>query len=147
MQRNEFSGNLHSWGGPLLAGNSFSTGGGGIYIASSAGVDIPDSQFLRAWRLTDPRHDKERILSTKDPLLKGSCAWIFEDETFTQWWANDDCRILWINGNPGKGKTMMMMALIDEIQRRLDLVPKAGVLSYFFCQNTVQELGSAVAIV
>ena len=42
---------------------------------------------------------------------------------------------------------MMTIALIDEIQQRLDLTPRSGVLSYFFCQNTIQELNNAVSIV
>jgi NACHT domain len=102
---------------------------------------------LSAWRLTDPREDKNRILSSKNPLLKGSCIWILNDPAFTEWWNNDGCSILWIHGDPGKGKTMMMIALIDEIQQRLDVIPGSGVLSYFFCQNTIQELNNAVSIV
>lgn len=105
------------------------------------------SQCLHAWRLTDPREDKDRILSSKDPLLEDSWTWILKDRAFTDWWEKDESSILWIHGDPGKGKTMMMIALINEIQRRLDLMPQSGVLSYFFCQNTVQELNNAVSIV
>jgi NACHT domain len=86
-------------------------------------------------------------LSSKNPLLKGSCIWILKDPAFTEWWNNDGCSILWIHGDPGKGKTMMMIALIDEIQQRLDVIPGSGVLSYFFCQNTIQELNNAVSII
>ena len=106
-----------------------------------------DNRCLSAWRLTDPREDKDRILSSKDPLLEGSCSWIFHDRAFTQWWNNDESRILWIHGDPGKGKTMIIMALIDEMSRRLELSPGSGILSYFFCQNTVKELSSAGSIV
>jgi hypothetical protein len=106
-----------------------------------------DNRCLSAWRLTDPREDKDRILSSKDPLLEGSCTWILHDRAFTQWWNNDESRILWIHGDPGKGKTMIIMALIDEMSRRLQSSPGSGILSYFFCQNTVQELSSAGSIV
>jgi len=106
-----------------------------------------DNRCLSAWRLTDPREDKDRILSSKDPLLKGSCAWILHDRAFTQWWNDDKSCILWIHGDPGKGKTMIMMALIDEISRRLQSSPGSGILSYFFCQNTIQELNNAVSII
>ncbi|RDW56552.1 hypothetical protein BP6252_14102 [Coleophoma cylindrospora] len=71
-----------------------------------------------AWRLTDPSEDKSRILSAKDPLLQDSYSWVLEDSAFTHWWNDDDCRILWIHGDPGKGKTMMAIALIGEISRR-----------------------------
>ena len=106
-----------------------------------------DNRCLSAWRLTDPREDKDRILNSKDPLLKGSCTWILDEKAFTQWWNNDESRILWIHGDPGKGKTMIMMALIDEISQRLWSSPGSGILSYFFCQNTVRELNNAVSII
>jgi hypothetical protein len=106
-----------------------------------------DNQCLSAWRLTDPREDKDRILSSKDPLLEGSCSWILHDQAFTQWWNNDESHILWIHGDPGKGKTMMIMALIDEMSRRLQSSPGSGILSYFFCQNTIKELSTAGSIV
>ena len=41
----------------------------------------------------------------------------------------------------------MMMALIDEISRRLESSSGSRMLSYFFCQNTIQELSSAIAII
>ena len=106
-----------------------------------------ESDILRAWRLTDPRDDKTRIANSKDPLLDGSCSWIFDDPAFTRWWNDDECRILWIHGDPGKGKTMMMMAIVDEISRRVKSEPGLGMLSYFFCQSTIQGLSSANAIV
>jgi hypothetical protein len=106
-----------------------------------------NSECLRHWRLTNPREDKDRILSSKDPLLQGSCTWVFHDRAFTEWWNNEESRMLWIHGHPGKGKTMMMMALIDEVSWRLKSKPGSGILSYFFCQNTTQELSSAVNII
>jgi NACHT domain len=106
-----------------------------------------DHRCLSAWRLTDPREDKDRILSSKDSLLEGSCSWILHDRAFTHWWNNDESCILWIHGDPGKGKTMITMALIDEMSRRLQSNPGSGILSYFFCQNTIKELSNAGSIV
>ena len=40
-----------------------------------------------------------------------------------------------------------MMALINEISRLLQPSPGLGILSYFFCQNTIQELNNAVSII
>ena len=42
---------------------------------------------------------------------------------------------------------MIIMALIDEMSRRLESSPGSGILSYFFCQNAVKELRSAGSIV
>jgi hypothetical protein len=49
----------------------------------------------------------------------------------------------WIKGDPGKGKTMMLIAVVDEISRRLITSPEPGLLSYFFCQSTDTRLNSA----
>ena len=42
---------------------------------------------------------------------------------------------------------MMMMALTEEIARRLRDEPGSGVASFFFCQNTARELSNSTAIV
>jgi hypothetical protein len=86
-------------------------------------------------------------LNSKDDLLDGSCAWVLRDRAFTDWWDRDDIRILWIHGDPGKGKTMMAMALVEEISRRLR-TPDAqkGVLTYFFCQGTINGLNDAISM-
>jgi hypothetical protein len=107
-----------------------------------------DTRCLPAWRLTDPRDDRTRILASKDDLLAGSCDWILDEAAFAQWWKDDESRIFWIHGDPGKGKTMMMMALTEEIARRVGDTPdRKTATAFFFCQNTVPELSNAAAIV
>jgi hypothetical protein len=102
---------------------------------------------LRALRSTDPRDDKLRIEATKDPLLEDSCSWIFKDQSFLNWCENDSYPVLWIHGDPGKGKTMMMIAIIAELTKRLKAKPsEPGLLSYFFCQNTDQRLNTTTAV-
>ena len=90
--------------------------------------------------------DKVRIEANKDHLLDGSCSWIFESVAFKDWWSNQGASFLWIHGDPGKGKTMIMMALIEEILQRLKSNPENGLLSYFFCQNTAQESRTALSV-
>ncbi|KAL9026075.1 MAG: hypothetical protein Q9196_005207 [Gyalolechia fulgens] len=115
-------------------------------IATDVVLDENDKQCLRDLRLTDPRHDKARIEASKDQLLEGSCSWIFEDPSFVAWWTGDDSRLLWIHGDPGKGKTMMIIALIAEVSRRLNDRPGSDVLAYFFCQNTNDNLNTTVSV-
>ena len=115
-------------------------------VAAEVKFDENDKQCLRDLRLTDPRLDKERIEASKDPLLEGSCSWVLEDPAFVDWWTHDDSRLLWIHGDPGKGKTMMMMALISEVSKRLNERPGSNVLAYFFCQNTSHDLDTTVSL-
>ncbi|CZR68638.1 uncharacterized protein PAC_18537 [Phialocephala subalpina] len=103
-------------------------------------------QCLRDLRATNPRIDKRRIEGSKDRLLQGSCSWLVRDAAFQSWWAHDDPHLLWIHGDPGKGKTMMMLSLYSELSSRIKATGSGAVVSYFFCQSTDPRLNHAVAV-
>lgn len=101
---------------------------------------------MRDFAAADPRDVKMSIEGSKDDLVKDSCSWVIQDSAFVKWWSRDDTYLLNIHGEPGKGKTMMMMALIAEVSRRIKSNPGSGVLSYFFCQSADSRLNNAVAV-
>ncbi|KAF7513608.1 hypothetical protein GJ744_008902 [Endocarpon pusillum] len=94
-------------------------------------------------RLTDPRDDKKRIEDTKGGLLEDSYHWVLENADFRQWRDDDNIRLLWIKGDPGKGKTMLLCGIIDELEKS---IAKTDLLSYFFCQATDSRINSATAV-
>jgi nucleoside-triphosphatase THEP1 len=94
-------------------------------------------------RLTDPRHDKQRIEYTKGGLLEDSYRWILENSDFQRWRGDQESRLLWIKGDPGKGKTMLLCGIINELEKSLS---KIGILSYFFCQATDSRINHATAV-
>ncbi|KAJ4286511.1 hypothetical protein N0V90_013211 [Kalmusia sp. IMI 367209] len=102
-----------------------------------------DNRCLEHLRLTDPRDDKTRIEETKGGLLKDSYCWVLENADFRQWRDNLHIQLLWINADPGKGKTMLVCGIIDELQR---LIGPTGLLSYFFCQATDSRINSATSV-
>jgi hypothetical protein len=65
---------------------------------------------------------------------------------FSDWRNNDDTQLLWIKGDPGKGKTMLMIGLIKELSKQLESSPGSGILSYFFCQDTLPTLNNALSV-
>jgi hypothetical protein len=87
-----------------------------------------------------------RIKLSKDNLLKDLYMWILEDSAFIDWRDDNNTQLLWINGDPGKGKTMLMIGIIEELLGQLKDKPASGVLSYFFCQGTDSRLNNAVSI-
>ena len=104
-------------------------------------------EYLRALFITDPLTDMERILTSRDVLVEGSCSWIFGDMTYTKWLNSKVSQTLWIHGNPGKGKTMLTTALIAELSTRLEHSDSSkSVLAYFFCDNKTIDNNTAVAI-
>jgi hypothetical protein len=93
--------------------------------------------------ITDPYEDKKRIEDTKGGLLKDSYRWILENFDFQRWRSVQQGALLWIKGDPGKGKTMLLCGIIDE----LDIAEaKTALLSYFFCQAPDPRINSATAV-
>ncbi|KAF5851015.1 hypothetical protein GGP41_010749 [Bipolaris sorokiniana] len=74
-------------------------------------------QCLRDLHVTDPREERARIEGDKDKLLRDCYAWILDDASFRRWRTQDESRLLWIKGDPGKGKTMMAMGVIAELSQ------------------------------
>jgi hypothetical protein len=94
-------------------------------------------------RLTDPRHDKKRIEDTKGGLLEDSYRWILENPDFQRWRDDQESRLLWIKGDPGKGKTMLLCGIINELEKSMS---KTCILFYFFCQATDSRINHATAV-
>ncbi|KAM6513749.1 hypothetical protein FALCPG4_014969 [Fusarium falciforme] len=103
--------------------------------------DDGDKQCLKDLRETDPRDDKTRIQDTKGGLLRDSYRWILDNDDFQQWRDNPRSQLLWIKGDPGKGKTMLLCGIIDELEKEPD-----NCLSYFLCQATEARLSNATAV-
>ena len=94
-------------------------------------------------RLTDPRDDKKRIEDTKGGLLEDSYRWILENTDFQQWRSAQQSRMLWIKGDPGKGKTMLLCGIINELIKSTTHIAN---VSFFFCQATDACINNATAV-
>ena len=105
--------------------------------------DDRDQQCLQHLRETDPRDDKTRIQDTKGGLLKDSYCWILTNKEFRQWQDDPQSQLLWIKGDPGKGKTMLLCGIIDELKEQTVGI---NYLAYFFCQATDAQLNNATAV-
>jgi hypothetical protein len=94
-------------------------------------------------RSTDPRDDKKRIEDTKGGLLGDSYRWVLDNDTFKTWKQDPDSRLLWVKGDPGKGKTMLFCGIINELQKT---ACNTVTVSYFFCQATDPRINTATAV-
>ncbi|KAL9476914.1 hypothetical protein ACSS6W_006755 [Trichoderma asperelloides] len=101
-----------------------------------------DIACLRDLYITSPPNDKTRIEQTKGGLLLDAYAWILKNDAYKQWIEDPNTRLLWIRGDPGKGKTMLLCGIIDQLQES----ELSGNLHYFFCQATDSRLNSASSI-
>lgn len=118
-----------------------------------------DTQCLADLRTTDPRDDKKRIEDTKGGLLKGSYQWILDHSDFQRWRDDEHYRLLWIKGDPAKGKTMLLCGIVNELRPATKLADQKAstlrsffrqkattLLSYFFCQATDPRINNATAV-
>ncbi|PNP54706.1 hypothetical protein THARTR1_04911 [Trichoderma harzianum] len=97
---------------------------------------------LDALFITNPEDDKQRIEETKGGLLLDAYIWIIRNEEFMQWLDDPETRLLWIKGDPGKGKTMLLCGIINELKTTS---PRDNIF-YFLCQATDDRLNNASAI-
>jgi hypothetical protein len=91
---------------------------------------------------TNPRHDKDRIEKDKGGLLKDAYCWILEHVDFKRWQSQEQSSLLWVKGDPGKGKTMLLCGIIDELLK----TSESAVVSFFFCQATDIRINHATAV-
>lgn len=101
-----------------------------------------DKRCLKALCVTDPRHDKTRIEESKGGLLRDSYRWILKNPDFKRWRDDPESQLLWVKADPGKGKTMLLCGIIDELQK----TNTAHHPVYFFCQATDSRINSATAV-
>ncbi|EXL39652.1 hypothetical protein FOCG_17739 [Fusarium oxysporum f. sp. radicis-lycopersici 26381] len=112
-----------------------------VQIGDNYYNDSNHDRCIADLRLTDPRDDKERIQDTKGGLLRDSYSWVLNHDNFQRWRDDPQSQLLWIKGDPGKGKTMLLCGIIDELKKEPDIH-----LSYFFCQATEARLNNATAV-
>lgn len=93
--------------------------------------DEGDAKCRRDLYITDPRKDKERIEHTKGGLIEASYKWILEHHSYQEFIRDPNANLFWIRGGPGKGKTMLLCGIIDQLESR------NHELVYFFCQTTL----------
>jgi len=101
-----------------------------------------DKQCLQDLCSTNAKDDMTRIEETKGGLLKDSYVWILSHGDFINWRREDNHQVLWIKGDPGKGKTMLLIGVIRELYS----AHNSSILSYFFCQATDVRLNNGLAV-
>ncbi|KAK6332989.1 hypothetical protein TWF718_010815 [Orbilia javanica] len=104
-------------------------------------------ECLEALGGTNPADDKIRIEQSKDKLIEGSYYWLLNDYNFHKWLLTAERPILRISGDPGKGKTMIMIGMVDYLSGIFDQQTGTRVaMSYFFCQATDDRLNNATSV-
>jgi len=95
---------------------------------------------------TNPRLDKQRIEEAKGGLLADAYRWVLANPDFRRWHDQPESRLLWIKGDPGKGKTMLLCGIINELEEAITAGGHCHNLAYFFCQATDSRINNATPV-
>lgn len=114
-----------------------------LHVRSThADVESKKALFVRDLYITDPWRDKKRIEYAKGGLLRESYSWILTRTAFCDWRDKPDARVLWIEGSPGTGKTILLCGIVGELQRRMRPQDRLS----FFCEAGNRNADSAAAV-
>lgn len=102
--------------------------------------DTRNADCIRSLYETDPSLDKKQIIDTKGGLLSDASDWILTNDNFTRW-SDGKGYFLWIKGDAGKGKTMLICAIIESLQ-----LNDHNHVSFFFCQAGVPTMNNATSV-
>ncbi|KAB5515120.1 heterokaryon incompatibility protein [Coniochaeta sp. 2T2.1] len=114
------------------------TGSAQVHVGNN--IYSPGNNCLEALRITDPSLDKKRIEADKGGLLNDVYQWVLSNCEFLRWRHDAQNKLRWIQGDPGKGKTMLLCGIINELEK------DSGALSYFFCQAIDRRINNATAV-
>ncbi|KAF5663762.1 het-E-1 heterokaryon incompatibility protein [Fusarium denticulatum] len=90
-----------------------------------------ERELLNLLFVTDPREDRAALISSKGPIVKGTCS--------------GDSRGLYIQGGEGHGKTMLAIYVTEQLEKLAARMSTDTVL-YFFCNHGNIDANSAAAV-
>lgn len=118
------------------------------------------TKFISALPLNDSSGDLEKLRRAK-PRAPGTCEWLAHRHEFKAWF-NGDEQILWIEGRPGTGKTVLSMFTVDYLEGKIKLKKteyekrpasqkQGGILpdtlAYYFCDARDSRRNTAGSII
>lgn len=106
-------------------------------------LDKKNNECLQSLWVTDPRYDKTRIEEGRGGLLADAYRWVLQNDEFQRWRDGQENRLLWIRGDPGKGKTMLVCGIINELETSFS---GKETISYFFCESANSRVNNSTAV-
>lgn len=93
-----------------------------IVLQKEMQMDNKDTECLYDLFVMDPQDDIDTIEKKKDKLLDDAYKWILNTKEYIVFtnWSNDEsslplCRLLWVKGHAGTGKTILLIGIIRQL--------------------------------
>ncbi|KAK4206160.1 hypothetical protein QBC37DRAFT_143406 [Rhypophila decipiens] len=111
-------------------------------------LDVTDNHryfSLKCWLNPVNLRDEQEYLSDIRRPFPGTGRWLLDHPTFRAWF-DPMCQLkpplLWLNGIPGAGKTVLASLIIEEAQR----LPSSPTVLYFYCRQGDKARDNFVSI-
>ena len=113
-----------------------------------------EQQCLRSLSSTDPSDDEARLIRQKGNRVSSTCSWFLDTEETVLWFGKasgmtggpKERNILWLHGNPGTGKSIMAITLVEELPQTPYFRDGDNILAYFFCDTGTEDNQTAISI-
>lgn len=130
-------------GGPITLHNVVISDRAQVSIGHQTIIQERD-RLLEHLRVTDPTDDKRRIERMAGGVLRDSYSWVLRNDDFLTWRnGGTESSVLWVSGDPGKGKTMLLCGAIDELQKSSTPIN----LLFFFCQAADVRINRGTSVI
>jgi predicted NACHT family NTPase len=97
-----------------------------------------EDTFQALLRRLDLVNYQDDLAKHSETRLVGTCEWSTRHPKIMEWLDSCHSSRLWLNGNPGTGKSTLAAYLVEEAQQRA--APNEAVV-YFFGDNKRQDIG------
>ncbi|OJZ90793.1 hypothetical protein ASPFODRAFT_706175 [Aspergillus luchuensis CBS 106.47] len=120
-----------------------------ITIASEHQKDLDEYRnCLQSLRWIDPRAEIGDIQARNESIIEELYTWIFLTNEYRQFskWDHITPARLWVSGQAGTGKTMLLIGIIKDLISRGLVDTERPLILYFFCQATNDQANNGVAV-
>ncbi|EQB58404.1 hypothetical protein CGLO_01352 [Colletotrichum gloeosporioides Cg-14] len=123
----------------------------------SIGTDL--SAFAQAVKDTKQDKDRNALLqwlcavdhsalynTARDKHQTGTCGWLIEDSKKFRTWMKSPKSLLWLNGKPGSGKSILSSSVIKHLQNKCESDPGIALAYFYFNFGNLEQQSVAIMI-
>lgn len=113
------------------------------------GADDEYRECLKSLGVANPMLRTKDIIARKNEVLKDCYKWVFQTKSyqdFMDWQSEDTPNLLWVQGQAGTGKTMLLAGIMEELNTFSANSVSPTTLHFFFQDKDGQTDQSLIAV-
>ncbi|KAJ6102335.1 Galactose oxidase/kelch beta-propeller [Penicillium sp. IBT 16267x] len=99
-------------------------------------IDSLQRKEVLDWLSSQPYFDHHRTVNSR--VLGGTCQWVLQHPSFSDWKRESTNSVLWLHGNQGAGKSCLASAVIDD-EIKTTMRSQNFAQAYFYCSRGTSE--------